>query len=88
MKKLARIFLAVIAITSMSCEIGLGASVDTEPPSISIDTPEVDSVIRDKFLIGGSWSDDGSIAELKVKIKKTDGSGIEHEYDGKLETTE
>ena len=87
MKKLTRkIILAIItAAASISCEIGLGSSVDTEPPSITIDTPEVDSVIRDKFIIGGSWSDDGTIASLTVKLRKTDGSGSELNYHGKLE---
>lgn len=56
----------------ISCEIGLGESVDTEPPSIVIKSPYADSIIRDSFLISGSWTDDGTIDSLFVELTKTD----------------
>ena len=86
MKKLASLLLTLIAvIISISCEIGLGSSVDTDPPSVSIESPEVDSIIRDSFAIRGSWSDDGSIKRLTVKLKNTRTEGAELEYAGELE---
>ncbi len=65
-----------------SCEVGLGGAVDTQPPSITIEYPNVDSVIRDVFAIGGNWSDDGTIASLTVTLKRTDGNGSEVKIPG------
>ena len=44
-----------------SCQVGLGEAGDTRPPTITIEKPEIDKVIRDKFLISGTWEDDGTI---------------------------
>ena len=77
MKKLGYVLLLVLIALTTSCEIGLGSSVDTDPPTLEITTPPVDSIIRDKFVIGGKWSDDGEIAGVSVTLKKTDGSGSE-----------
>lgn len=65
-----------------SCEIGLGPAVDTEAPAIGITVPEVDAVIRDKFAIRGTWSDDGDIDSLTAKLKRTDGNGEPITYNG------
>ena len=63
-------FLTVIlfSLIVVSCEVGLGSSVDTLPPELEITTPPVDSIIRDSFIIGGSWSDDGKIAGMTPVI--------------------
>ena len=62
-------------ITS-SCEIGLGAAVDTLVPTISIDSPAADSTIRDSFSFRGTWSDDGAIMGVSVTLNSinTDGT--------------
>ena len=65
-----------------SCEIGLGGAVDTQAPSLTIDSPKVDSVIRDVFAISGRWSDDGTIDSLNVTLKRTDGKGTEAKIAG------
>lgn len=75
MKKIAVTLLTIFSLFIISCEIGLGASVDTDPPSIDIVTPQVDTIIRDNFAIGGTWSDDGTIASIIVKLERTDGYG-------------
>ena len=63
-------FVILISILlTISCEIGLGSAVDTEPPSLEIAYPPIDSVIRGKFAIGGTWSDDGTIAGVTVSVK-------------------
>lgn len=82
------LFLIFISVLStISCEIGLGASVDTEPPKFEIAYPPIDSVIRGNFAIGGTWSDDGVIAGVTVSIKKTDSTTDEvHELTGSLVT--
>ena len=48
-----------------SCEIGLGSAVDIDPPSVVIEGPRVDAVIRNKFALYGTWKDDGTVEELK-----------------------
>ena len=73
----ASVFCLLFLVSIISCEIGLGSAVDTQPPSVSIDSPKVDAVIRDVFAITGRWSDDGSISDVKVTLKRTDGNGNE-----------
>ena len=65
------------AISFSGCEVGLGPAVDTQPPSITIEKPEVDKVIRNKFLISGTWSDDGMIDSIVVILKRTDGKTLD-----------
>ena len=66
--------LALTLILSLfaSCEIGLGPSVDTETPTLIINDPPVDSVVRDAFAIKGTWADDGDIDKIKVTLRRTD----------------
>ena len=68
-------FILVFLVSIISCEVGLGSAVDTEAPKLSIESPIVDSVIRDKFAIKGTWSDDGSIDSIVAELKRTDGYG-------------
>lgn len=68
------------SIFFLSCEIGLGASVDTEAPNLEIQNPSPDAIIRGVFKIGGTWSDDGTIETVTVKLSRTDGKGSEIEY--------
>lgn len=87
MKKLLRflgiglVFSLFAAFSFSSCEIGLGEAVDTEPPALSIEYPVADSVIRDQFAIGGTWSDDGKISSFQVSLERTDGKGIYGPFD-------
>lgn len=73
MKKLKSFLLTVITILfSISCEIGLGASVDTEAPSLEISNPPSDAIIRDEFAISGTWGDDGTISSVTVELVRLD----------------
>ena len=66
---------AVLFVISFSaCEVGLGEAVDTQPPSITIQNPPVDAVIRDNFALSGAYSDDGTIASVKAKLQRVDTS--------------
>ena len=78
-KAFSLIFLFIFVFISIciSCEIGLGSAIDVEPPSLTIDSPEVDKVIKDKFFIKGTWGDDGTIDSLYVILKRTDGNPID-----------
>lgn len=82
MKKFAIALLMILSIISVSCQIGLGAAVDTEPPKLAIENPPVDAIIRDNFALSGTWSDDGKIASITAKLTRTDGNGSEYEYTG------
>lgn len=72
MKRFINILLYVVCIFLLiSCEIGLGAAVDTEAPTVAITSPQAGSVIRDTFAVKGSWSDDGAISSIKVTLEST-----------------
>ena len=82
MKKLSTFLLFIIFLLTGSCELGLGASVDTDPPALEIKTPPVDAVIRDTFAISGTYKDDGTIAKVSAKLKRTDGKKSDIEIAG------
>lgn len=70
---LAGFIVAVLAFSGlfMTCEIGLGDSVDTKPPKVSITYPPVQSVIKNTFTLAGSVSDDVSDPSVAVSITNT-----------------
>lgn len=72
MKKLGVFVLLISVIFFSSCEIGLGASVDTESPSLEITNPPSDAVIRDSFAIQGTWNDDGAISAVTLEMVRLD----------------
>ncbi len=84
MKKIAIALLTILSIISVSCQIGLGAAVDTEPPALTIQNPPIDSVIRDDFAIVGTYSDDGKIESVVAQVERTDGSGYSETFTGVL----
>ena len=65
-----------------SCEVGLGSSVDTAAPEITIESPAVGAVIRDVFALSGHWDDDGAIDKIWVTLKRTDGISGSWEISG------
>ena len=67
----------LLIICTLSCEVGLGEAVDTEEPKISIETPPVDAIIRDKFAIGGTWADDGQVDKVLIELRRTDGVKVD-----------
>lgn len=72
MKKLSVFLLSIFILLILSCEIGLGASVDTEAPTLEITNPPADAVIRDTFAVTGSWNDDGSISSVSLEMVRLD----------------
>ncbi|MCQ2248162.1 MAG: hypothetical protein MJZ50_04040 [Treponema sp.] len=67
---------ALPLLSTLSCDIGLGESVDTEAPVLSIDYPKVGVVIRDSFVLKGTWSDDKSLASLQISVQ---GTGLDNQ---------
>src|SRR5574344_1421785 len=62
----------VLSITS--CEVGLGSSVDTDRPTLSIAYPPESVVIRDSFVLSGSCEDDKGVTDVKVVLINNDTS--------------
>ena len=85
MKKFLTFLLSIFIILIISCEIGLGSSVDTEAPVIEVSLPPADAVIRDSFTLSGIWTDDGSIAEVTVSLTRLD-SGDTFNFEGEADT--
>ena len=55
----------------MSCEVGLGDSIDTKVPTVEINSPSADYIVRDEFTISGTWSDDGELKNIDVVLTNT-----------------
>ena len=64
----ALFFVLIFLVSIISCEIGLGSAVDTQPPSVSISYPPSLSVIRDSFVFAGNWNDDRTIEGVFVEV--------------------
>ncbi|MFA6938231.1 MAG: Ig-like domain-containing protein [Treponema sp.] len=65
---LAFLAFIVIVINLLSCQIGLGSSVDTESPAIAIEYPAAASCIKGEFVLAGSCSDDKGVTSVSVSI--------------------
>ena len=65
-----------------SCEVGLGASVDTQPPTVDIQEPSANFIVRDVFTMTGSCSDEQGLSNVTITLRNTQTS----EYYPKAET--
>jgi len=73
--------LALLLIaTTVSCEVGLGASVDVDRPTTEILYPPRNAVIRDKFVLSGTAVDDKGIDYVKVTLTNVS-SGNKETFD-------
>ena len=70
------------SIISCDVEIGLGSSVDTKAPELTIENPPAGSVIRDVFAITGTCSDDGVIESITVDLKQTNNPVLSYTLEG------
>lgn len=70
--KFAALAFAAFLFSLSSCDVGLGESVDTQAPTIEITYPPVSAVIRDSFILYGSWSDDKSVSKISVSVMNTE----------------
>ncbi len=76
--------LAIFAVAS--CEVGLGSSVDTEPPTLIINTPESASIIRGDFTITGTWTDDQTVENVYCILRNTNNQQLEYDFGGEVIT--
>ncbi len=72
--KLWVISVAAIALLFSGCEdVGLGAAIDTQAPSLAITyPPEAAAAIRGTFTVAGSCDDDRGVTEVSVVVKSID----------------
>ena len=89
MKKFLRNFLSLFSVAVLlavsSCEVGLGAAVDTDPPEMSVSLPQVNSIIRGNVSFLGSYKDDGEISKVEIVIKRTDEySTLQYKWEANL----
>ncbi|MBP5251022.1 MAG: hypothetical protein J6Z17_01255, partial [Treponema sp.] len=51
-----------------TCDIGLGSSVDTQAPSLTIENPVSSVVYRDEIPVNGTWSDDKGVTRIDISL--------------------
>ncbi len=64
--------LTLLMTATFSCDMGLGTSVDTEAPQITITTPKVESVNREDIEVTGTWTDDKSVTSVLISVIDVD----------------
>ena len=70
---------SLLLVVLLSCgeDAGLGASIDTKAPTLSITYPDSGVAIRDSFILAGDCSDDKSISRILVTVKNLE-SGVDY----------
>ena len=82
---LSVLFLLVIeSLLTFSCEVGLGAAVDTSAPSVVISNPKDSAIIRGEFALMGTWSDDGFLDKINVVLNSTSNPSLKYEFRGEF----
>lgn len=82
--KITGIFLLTILLAT--CDVGLGPSVDTTAPEITISSPSASAILKGTLNLSGTASDDGTISSVKVKLKGISSSNTKtYEYDATVD---
>lgn len=55
-----------------SCKVGLGETVDTEPPKVYIENPKIKAVESNDIQVNGTWEDDKGISRIKIYVYNSD----------------
>ena len=73
-----------------SCEVGLGSAVDVTAPSLVFADATVGSgaVVRDSFMVYGTWTDDGIISGVSATLRNTNGTNASFVNEGTVVTDE
>ena len=76
-KLLVSFVCSIVSIALFSCgeESGLGASIDTKSPTLTISYPDAGVAVRDSFILAGDCSDDKFISKVMVSVKNLE-SGV------------
>lgn len=68
--KVKKFILAVVSVVFayalLSCDVGLGAAVDTRAPTLNVTYPATLSTVRGQFVFGGTCADDQKVTSVTV----------------------
>lgn len=70
-------FLAFFAVVFSACDVGLGEAVDTEKPTISIEYPPKNVVIKEDFVISGKCHDETSMKSVTLAFQNSESERVE-----------
>ncbi|MBO5236330.1 MAG: hypothetical protein J6B32_04390 [Spirochaetaceae bacterium] len=83
------VLVAIIAFSFFDCEVGLGTSVDTQPPVVAITSPGKGAVIRNTFTMKGTTDDETYVQEVSVLFTSNTEKGKKYgPYKGKVDKKE
>ncbi len=76
----------LLSIMLATCEVGLGPSVDTSAPNLTVSSPTASAILKGTLSLGGTVSDDTTVTSVKVKFKGISSSNTnEYEYDATID---
>ena len=74
-KLLSVLILPTALILFTTCEVGLGASVDTQPPELTLDYPAGNNLaIMNSFTVSGKAKDETYVASVEIKLTCNEGT--------------
>lgn len=62
----------VFAYALLSCDVGLGAAVDTQAPTLNVTYPATLSTVRGQFVFGGTCADDQKVTSVTVIARNSE----------------
>ena len=81
-KKAAIAILASFALAA--CDTGLGESIDTSVPTVSISAPAASAVLSGEVKVEGTCFDDKKIARVVIKVTNTGNNEVIGTYDAAI----
>lgn len=89
-KNFKKVFFSLALVTEIlliaACKnIGLGESVDTQPPEVAVSYPPVAATVRGNVVLYGTYKDDKSVAGVVVEVLDSDQKTIEEFKEVKAE---
>lgn len=88
MKRFVLSFVSLLLFAAamfVSCEIGLGESVDTQPPLVAVEAPSADYIVKGAFIMSGTCSDEQGVASIAVTLKNTSTKASYSGYSGTIQ---
>jgi len=74
--KVKKFILAVVSVVFayalLSCDVGLGAAVDTQAPTLNVTYPATLSTVRGQFVFGGTCADDQKVTSVTVSARNSE----------------
>lgn len=74
--KVKKFILAVVSVVFayalLSCDVGLGAAVDTQAPTLNVTYPATLSTVRGQFVFGGTCADDQKVTSVTVTARNSE----------------